>query len=448
MLMTEKEAKALCQKILGLVKADDAQVNLNSSAQSHQRFAASTFTTSGASEDTSVTLTVWISKKKGQATSNDLSDGALRTLVGQAEQMARISPVDREYLPTLGPQQYRAPSGYTAATERITPTSRAKAVAEIIAAGKKDALQVAGLYLATDSATASATKNGNFFYDQKSNVSLSTTARTQSGDGSGYFTRSHFDAAKLDTQRIARMAMQKALTSRVPQPLAPGAYPVILEAQAVADLLPLLIPSLDARSAEEGRSAFSAPGGKTRLGEKFFAERVNLFSDPAHVEVPAAAATAEGIPAEKTWLVRNGVVETLLNNRFWAQQKGKTPTPGPVNLILTSATTPVKLEEMIAATERGLLVSRFWYIRPVDQRTLTFTGLTRDGLWLIEGGKLKHPVRNFRFNQSVLEMLSANGLDTIGVPERVNRGEGGGLPLLLPPLKLKRFNFSSQSDAV
>ncbi|HEX4947075.1 MAG TPA: TldD/PmbA family protein, partial [Blastocatellia bacterium] len=444
MLITEQDAKAVCQKILGLVKADDAQISLNSSAQTHQRFAANTFTTGGASADTSVTLTVWIGKKKGQSRTNDLSESALRTLVEQAEQMARISPVDREYLPSLSAQSYRATGGYTAVTERLTATSRAKAIADIIAAGKKDSLQLAGLYVATDTATASATKNGNFFYDQKSNVSLSTTARTPAGDGSGYFTRSHFDAAKLDTMRIARAAITKALTSRAPQPLAPGAYPVILEAQAVADLVPLLGSSLDARSAEEGRSAFSAPGGKTRLGEKFFDERVNLFSDPQHVEVPAAAATAEGIPAEKLWLVRNGVIETLINSRFWAQQKGKTPTPGPVNLLLTSTTTPVPLEDMIANTERGLLVSRFWYIRPVDQRTLTFTGLTRDGLWWIENGKIKHPVRNFRFNQSVIEMLSAGTLDSIGVPERVSRGEGGGLPLFLPPLKIKRFNFSSQ----
>jgi len=448
MLITESEAKAICQKILGLVKADDAQVSLNSSAQTHQRFAANTFTTSGASADTSVALTVWIGKKKGQSRTNDLSESALRTLVEQAEQMARISPVDREYLPSLSAQSYRTTGGYTAVTERITPASRAKAIADILAAGKKEALQLAGLHFATDTATASATKNGNFFYDRKSNVSLSTTARTQTGDGSGYFLRSHFDAAKLDTQQIARSAINKALTARAPQPLDPGAYTVILEAQAVADLVPLLSSSLDARSAEEGRSAFAVPGGKTRLGEKFFDERINLFSDPMHAEVPAAAATAEGIPAEKTWLVRNGVIETLPHNRFWAQQKSKAPTPGPVNLILTSATTPVKLEDMIANTERGLLVSRFWYIRPVDQRTLTFTGLTRDGLWLIENGKIKHPVRNFRFNQSVIEMLSAGVLDTIGVPERVSRGEGGGLPLFLPPLKIKRFNFSSQSDAV
>ncbi|MEP7339436.1 MAG: TldD/PmbA family protein [Acidobacteriota bacterium] len=447
MLITEKEARALCQKILGLTKADDAQVNVNSSAQTHQRFAANAFTTGGASENTSVALTVWIAKKKGQATTNDLSEGALRAMAEEAEQMARISPVDREYLPTLSQQQYRATGGYTAATEQATPAKRAKAIAEIIAAGKKDSLQVAGLHQAIDTATASATRNGNFLYDRKSRVSLSTTARTLTGDGSGYFNRSHFDAAKLDTEMVARTAMRKALTSRSPQTLDAGAYTVILEAQAVADLLNVRSLSLDARGAEEGRSPFSAPGGKMRLGEKLFDERVNIISDPAHPEVPDAPATAEGTSAEKVWFVRNGVLETLAYNRHWAREKGKAPTPGPVNTILTSAIAPVKLEEMIASTERGLLVSRFWYIRQVDLRTLTYTGLTRDGLWLVEGGKIKHPVRNFRFNQSVIEMLAPGVLDAIGAPERVSSSEGGP-PTLLPPLKIKRFNFSSQSEAV
>ncbi|MBP6822259.1 MAG: TldD/PmbA family protein [Acidobacteria bacterium] len=448
MLITEKEAKALCQKILSLTKADDAQVGVTSGTQTHQRFAANSFTTGGASENKSVALTVWIGKKKGQATTNDLSDGALRAMVEEAEQMARISPVDREYLPTLGAQAYRATGGYTAVTEKATPVARAKAIAEIIAAGKKDSLQIAGLHQALDFATASATKNGNFIYDRKSRVSLSTTARTQTGDGSGYFSRSHFDASKLDVEMIARTAMQKALASRSPQTLDAGAYTVILEAQAVADLMRGLAFALDARSAEEGRSAFSASGGKTRLGEKMFDERVNIISDPAHPDIPDAPATTEGIPAEKVWIVRNGVLENLPYRRYWAQEKGKAPTPGPVNTILTSSVAPVKLEEMIASTERGLLVSRFWYIRVVDQRTLTFTGLTRDGLWLIEGGKVSRAVRNFRFNQSSLEMLAPGTLDAIGAPERVSESENNAIPMFLPPLKIKRFNFSSQSEAV
>ncbi|MCG3162474.1 MAG: hypothetical protein JMDDDDMK_03729 [Acidobacteria bacterium] len=449
MLITEKEAKALCQKILGLTKADDAQVRVISGAQTHQRFAANSFTTGGASENTSVALTVWIAKKKGLATTNDLSDGALRAMAEEAERIARISPVDREYLPTLGAQAYRATGGYTAATEQAAPANRAKAIAEIIAAGGKDSMQLAGLHQAIDTATASVTKNGNFFYDRKSRVTLSATARTQTGDGSGYFSRSHFDAAKLDTAMIARTAIQKALASRSPQTLDAGAYTVILEAQAVADLLRILRFVLDARGAEEGRSAFSAPGGKTRLGEKMFDERVNIISDPAHPDAPDAPATAEDVPAEKLWIVRNGVLESLAYSRYWAQQKGKAPTLGPVlNTILTSSAAPVKLDEMIASTERGLLVSRFWYYRPVDMRTLTFTGLTRDGLWLIEGGKIKRAARNFRFNQSLIEMLAPGAIDAIGAPERVSESENNAFPMLMPPLKIKRFNFSSQSDAV
>src|SRR5262249_24568845 len=154
---------------------------------------------------------------------------------------------------------------------------------------------------------------------------------TPDGSGSGYFMRNHFDIARLDTGRIAREAIRKALESRDPRPLDPGSYTVILEAQAAADLLSGFAFSFDARSADEGRSPFSAPGGSTKVGQKLFDERINVYSDPWHLELPDAPATNGGIPAEKLYLVRYGVLERLSYSRFWAQQKQKEPTPGPVN---------------------------------------------------------------------------------------------------------------------
>ncbi|HYE71875.1 MAG TPA: TldD/PmbA family protein, partial [Blastocatellia bacterium] len=393
---------------------------------------------------------VWINKKHGGASTNELNDAALRAVVEEAERLARISPVDREYLPTLGAQTYKPTGGYAEAVANIPVAERARQINEVITACEKAGVIGAGFHQASANATASATKNGNFNYERTSLVSLGVTTRTPDGSSSGFFLRSHFDAKQLDTARIAREAIRKAIESRNARTIEPGIYPVILEPQAVADLLGSATFNLfNARTADEGRSAFSASGGKTRLGEKVFDERINIYSDPWNAELPGSQASQEGLPAQKIHLVGNGVLENLIYSRFWAQQKGKQPTPGPVNLILESSSSPATVEEMIKATPRGLLVSRFWYIRPTDPRTTSLTGLTRDGVWYIENGKIQYPVRNFRFNQSIIQMLAPGNIEMISAPERIGSSENQGRnALLLPALKLKAFNFTSQSEAV
>jgi predicted Zn-dependent protease len=449
MLLSEKDARAICDKLLSYVKADDATVSVNSENYGHLRFASNSFTTSGARENITVGVTVWIDKKRGSASTNEIDDESLKATVALAEQLARISPVDREYMPTLSKQNYKPVNAYAAATSNISVTTRAKTINDVITACEKAKVVGAGFHQARGSAGATATKNGNFIYDRSSLVSLATTARTPDGSSSGYFLRNHFDVTKLDTARIADQAIRKALDSRNPRVLEPGVYPAILEPQAVADLVGFLAFNFDARSAEEGRSPFSAPGGKTKLGEKIFDERINIYSDPWHPELPGSQAAQGGLPAEKIYLVRNGVVENLVYSRFWAKQKGKEPTHGPVNSIIESSQAPVSLEDMIKSMDRGLLLGRFWYIRSVDPRMLLQTGLTRDGIWYIENGKIQYPVRNFRFNQSVIELLAPGNVDMIGKSERVGSSEGqGGNAGLLPALKVKKFHLTSQSEAV
>jgi predicted Zn-dependent protease len=445
-MLTEKESKAVCDKLLGFIKADDAEVSVSSEDFSHLRFAANAFTTSGRRENATARVTVWIGQKRGSAAANDLDDASLKMAVEEAERLARLSPADKEYLPTLGPQTYQPTAGYVDATVNIALADRARAIDQIIRACEKADVIGAGFHHASGTATGSATKNGNFRYQRSSLVSLSVTARTSDGGSSGYFLRNHFDVAKLDTARIGREAIQKALTSRNPRTLEAGVYPVILEAQAADDLIRF---GFDARSADEGRSPYSAPGGKTKLGEKIFDERINVLSDPWHPELPDSAAAQEGIPARKIHFVRNGVLENLHYSRYWAKEKGKEPTPGPVNTIVESSAPPVSVEDMIKATDRGLLVSRFWYIRVVDPRTSLFTGLTRDGVWYIEKGKVQYPVRNFRFNQSILDLLAPGNVEMIGASERVSGSESQGRSSsLTPALKVKQFHFSSQSEAV
>ena len=231
------------------------------------------------------------------------------------------------------------------------------------------------------------------------------------------------------------------MQSRNPRPIEPGVYPVILEPQAVADLTGFLTGAFDARTADEGRSAFSAKDGKTRVGERLFNERLNLYSDPMHPEMPATPATPEGVPATRLSLVKGGVVEHLVSQRYWAGQQKREASPGPVNFILESTAVPVALDKMIEGMERGLVISRFWYVRLIDGRTLMTTGLTRDGLWWVEKGRIQHPVRNLRFNQSVIAMLAPWNVEAIGTPERRS-------PMMVPALKLAGFTFTSVSDAI
>ncbi|HZB46191.1 MAG TPA: TldD/PmbA family protein [Pyrinomonadaceae bacterium] len=450
-LLTEQEARALAEKLLSFVKAEDATVSVTSESYSHLRFAANAFATSGRRENRTAAVTVWLDgeggRKRGAASTNEFDDASLRAAVEEAERLARLSPIDREYVKSLERQTYQPTRGYTEGTAEISPADRARKIGDIIAESEKAGVVSAGFHQARGQAGAFATKNGNFGYERTSLVSLSMTARTPDGASSGYFLRNHFDVNRLDTARVAREAIRRALEGRDARAMEPGNYTVILEPQAVADLLGGLAFGFNARAAEEGRSPYSLPGGRTRVGEKIFDERLSVYSDPWNVELPGSMAAQEGLPAQKIYIVKDGVLQNLVFSRSWAARKKTEPTPGPVNTILESTAPTATAEEMIRSTERGLLVSRFWYIRSTDPRTASLTGLTRDGVWYIEGGKIKHPVKNFRFNQSIIRMLAPGNVEMVGASERVSSSEGQNASLL-PALKLKGFTFTSQSEAV
>lgn len=447
MLFTEQDVKTLTSKILSMVKADDASVNVGSNRQSHLRFAGNNVLTSGMREGRSASVTLWIGGKRGSASTNDLDDASLKAMVDRAEAIARSAPVDREYMPTLGKQTYKPVNAYFEATANLSLADRARQIGAILSEFEKSKVIGAGFHNANAQAGGSATKNGNFEYERSTGVGLSVTARTQDGSSSGYFLRSHNDISKLDTMRIARESIRKAVDGRNARAIDPGVYTVILEPQAVADLIGGFGNAFNARTAEEGRSPYSVPGGKTKLGERIFDEKINIYSDPWHPEIPGSQSAQGGIPAERVVMVQNGVLKSLNYNRFWAKQKNVDPTPGPVNTIMESSGPTQTLEEMIKSTERGIIVTRFWYIRATDPRTASSTGLTRDGVWWIENGKIAYPLKNFRFNQSTIRLLAPGNVLGVSKPERVGSSEGGG-GSLLPSLKVKEFTFTSQSEAV
>ena len=311
--------------------------------------------------------------------------------------LAAFSPEDPEYLPPLGPQNYLEPKAYDTATAEMPAAARAQMVAEAIAAAKNSQLVAAGIYRNSGVVQVLANSAGLFGYFPWSRAAFSITARTGDGAGSGYAVVSSNSAHSIDCKEAAAIAVKKALDSRGARELPPGTYPAILEPQAVADISFSLISALNARLADEGRSVFSAPGGKTRIGEKMFDPRVHIQTDPQHPVVPGASFSAGGTPTRKADLIRDGVLENLTSSRYWAAQKGRQPGPFVVNLIMEGEGTAIS--DMIKSTERGVLLTRLWYVRPVDPQQALVTGLTRDGTFYIENGKKTPPPNKFSFQQ-------------------------------------------------
>ena len=223
----------------------------------------------------------------------------------------------------------------------------------------------------------------------------------------------------------------------------------MLEPTAAGNLVSLLAFSMNARPADEGRSFFSRRGGGNRIGEKVADERITISSDPRDPDLLTSPFTGEGLPVGRTAWIENGVLKNLAYDRFWADKQGMKPTPFAGGYRLEGTGAAPSLEELIKGVERGLLVTRFWYIRAVDQRTLLYTGITRDGVFLIERGEVSRAVNNFRFNESPVAML--NNLVAVGKPERVSSSESGdvgGPAVVVPPLVVKDFAFTSVSEAV
>jgi predicted Zn-dependent protease len=442
-LLTKDEAQALLKKVLGYSKADECEVNLFGTERGNIRYARNAASTSGAINQTTLVVSSAYGKKSGVATINELDEASLEKVVRRSEELARLAPENPEFMSFLGPQKYAESIMYNQATAAITPKQRADAVAQSLQVSKDNKLVAAGFWEDFRGYQAMANSKGLFAYSTNSNVNFNVTVRTEDALGSGYATRGYNDVTKLDTKKVTQIAADKGLKSATAKAIEPGKYTVILEPAAAAVLLERIIFGLDARTADEGRSYLSKPGGSTRLGEKMVDERVTIYSDPLNAELPTNTWTGDGRPQEKTTWIEKGVVKNLTYSRYWAEKKGVKAIPAPDGIIMEGGTK--SLEELIKGTKKGILVTRLWYIRDVDPQTLLLTGLTRDGTFYIENGEIKFPVKNFRFNESPVIML--NNLEELGKVERTVSVESE-ISYLLPPMKIRDFTFTSLSDAV
>jgi len=436
-IYTKEKAKKILEKALSFSKADACEINLSGSNSGNIRYARNTVSTAGYRSTQSLVVQSSFGKKVGTATIDEFDDASLEKVVKRAEELAQLSPENPEFMPPLGPQTYDEAITYKESTANVTPEYRAEVASKSIVPAAEQDVTAAGFLDDSAQFSAMINSNGLFAYNQSTNVDFTVTMRTNDGTGSGWVTRDYNDIDKFDASEASKVAIDKAVMSREARAIEPGKYTVILEPAASIGLLQNMFRSFDARSADEGRSFMSAKDGGTKLGQKIVDERVNIWSDPLNPDVPTATWNGAGQPLKKTSWIENGVVKNLAYDRYWAEQKGVEPVPFPSNAIMEGG--DESLEDMIKGTKKGILVTRFWYIRSVDPQTLLYTGLTRDGTFYIENGQIKFPVKNFRFNESPIIML--NNLESLGQQVRV---EGN----LIPYMKIRDFTFTSLSDAV
>jgi predicted Zn-dependent protease len=443
-LLNQDEAKRICDRVIGFSKADECRVTISGQRTGNIRYAQNSVSTCGLVENAELTVSVAFGKRQGTASINEFDDKSLEKAVRRAEDVARLAPENPEFMPAIGKQQYRASNTFARETAAIDPEYRAEVAAHSILAGRKHKLLTAGFFVDSTGFQTIANSNGVFAHQEFTGLDFTCTARTEDGRGSGWVTRSANDARRFDPREASAVAIEKALRSVDARALEPGRYTVILEPAATSELIGRMFGAFDARRADEGRSFLSKKGGGNRLGEKLFDEQINVWADPWDQNVPVVPWDAQTmLPRERTDVIKNGRIVSLGYSRFWAHKQNAKPTAAHGNMIMAGGSR--SLEELIASTKKGILVTRTWYIRLVDPQSLLLTGLTRDGTFYVENGKIKYPVKNFRFNDSPVSML--NNVDELGKPQ-VIAGDEVNFQMVIPPMRIRDFNFTSLSDAV
>lgn len=442
-ILTEAQAHAILTKVVGLSKADECSAQLTGSIAGNVRFALNAVSTSGVVDNTDLAVQVAFGKRVGTATINQFDDASLERVVRRAEDLARLAPENPEFVPAVDKQSYKATPTFSQPTAAITPDYRAKVASDSIGPCKAKSLVAAGFLEDGQSFVAHANSKGNAGYQRSTKATYTCTVRTADGRGSGWVGKDVQDVSTFHADAEIQTAIRKASASSEAKALEPGKYTVVLEPAASADMLTYMMNSFDARQADEGRSFLARKGGGNRIGEQVYDPRVDLHVDPADPQVPVLPWDDEGMPRTRVALVEKGKIAALPYSRYWAQKQGKTAMADFGNVIMSGGTKSTA--ELVRATQRGILVTRTWYIRMVDPQTVLLTGLTRDGTFYIENGEIRYPIKNFRFNESPVIML--NNIDELGRPVRVQPEEGNYL-MVIPPMKLRDFTFTSLSDAV
>jgi predicted Zn-dependent protease len=419
---------ALLEQALSYCSAEQAEASYAESREASTRFANNAITQNVSKRAATLTVRAVFGQRVGRASVTDFSEAGVRACVAQAEAIARASEPDSEFLGLPGPQQYPIVDGYDERVAAATPDERAAAVRRAIASAEAAGQQSAGSYATNTTDTVIANSAGLRHAQRQSTTHFVMTAMTT--DGSGWAHRVGHRLEDADPDAAAATAVRKARAASAPREIPPGEYTLIVEPAAVGDFFGFLGYTMDAKTAHEGRSAFTG-----REGERVGRPGITLSSRADHPAVPASARSEDGLPSPPVTWIEDGVLKTLSYGRYWAQKTAHPFTGRPANLIMAGGDASV--DDLIAGVERGVLVTRFWYIRFVDPMKLLLTGMTRDGLYAIKDGKVSHGLKNMRFNESPLSCLER--VSALGQPQRTGHSGTG----YWPALRLENFRFTS-----
>ncbi len=442
-LITKKEALALIEFAIAQSQADGIFVSLSASETALSRFSENQISQNVRKNTFSLTATSYFGKRSASASTTELDKNAIAQTVKRAEDLASIAPEDPEWVELLPSQTYsdRTPA-FDRATATLSPLKKGEIIQQVCSLSKDAGVNGSGTLSTQVSLNAIGNSAGLRGCDRTTEADFSFTARIDNGSSWNRCTAWSID--QLPIIELTEKVIQRAITSCNPQTIEPGDYTVIFEPWAFASLFLWVIWNLDARAADEGRSFMSRsddsgePVGN-KVGEQLFNPIVQVKRHAAHPLLQGGRFFGNGLSNEDLDIITDGVPQTLSYSRYWAKEQEKEPTGAmyPSPIVMTGSDQTVA--DLIASTERGILVSRAWYVRYVNPRTLEVTGMTRDGTFLIENGKISHPIKNLRFNQCLPEMLK-----NVVALSQAKRCGGS----VIPGCKVKNFHFSSITDSI
>jgi PmbA protein len=457
-MLTKEQAADIFNRARRFSSADEVEAIFTSSRFALTRFANNTIHQNVEEENSVVSIRTNFAGRTARSTTNQFDDESLRRAVAASENLARVQAPDPDLLAMPTPEEAtsgsndKSASRFFAETAAIAPADRAEVVKGIVSIADHHKLTTAGIYSNSESREGIFNSRGLAKWHHQTLAEVSITMLA--GDSSGWQKLNSPDVRKLDPKRLAETAAQKAVESAHPRAITPGKYTVILEPAAVLDIVGFMFWDYSGVAILDQRSFLN-----DRIGARLFGDNINIVDDVAHPLQAGSPFDGEGMGRQRVQLVENGVVKRVVYARATAEKMKNSeyaskvgaieptghgfPLPNevgemPMNIVFGAPEKPQDVEQMIASTERGVLVTRLWYIREVDPYEKIVTGMTRDGTFLVENGKIQCGLRNFRFNQSLIALLS--NVEEMSVPVRASGEES--FDMVAPAMKVKEFNFT------
>jgi PmbA protein len=443
-MLGEKEARKLCQQILSQCGGQPVEVLIFSEDSALTRFANNIIHQNVAERNTSLILCYFIGKRMGTATTNRLDSEAITEIIARARINAETSPENTDYPGLPDPADYAPITAFDPQTAEYSPKVRAQVVSEVCRLAESSGLNASGAFATGSGEVMIANSQGVNAYFASTTADFQTVVMSENSSGRAH--ASAWRAADLSGEALGREAVEKAERGRDPRPVEAVEYTVVLDAYVTEDLLQMLdFHGMSAQSVFEGRSWMN-----DLVGQKAMSEKISIWDDGLDLTGFPMPFDFEGVPKQRVNIVQQGVVMSPVYDRYTAARMGKTTTGhampptfrgmGPLATSLFMSPGDASLEDMIRSTESGLYITRFWYTRLVHPKGCIITGMTRDGVFMIEHGQITFPVKNLRFTQSYVDALA--NVEMVGKDTRLLASEFGGIAVRVPALKIARFNFT------